>query len=72
MKKYRVALHPDAETDISSSYQWGCRVWGQKQANARGPAVTSYAIEVAVELEWFDCYYIYSIYQAVFWVDHIV
>jgi plasmid stabilization system protein ParE len=35
MKKYKVILHPDAETDISSSYQWGCRVWGEKQAQTR-------------------------------------
>src|SRR5712675_2158284 len=33
MKKYSVVFHPDAETDISSSYQWGRRVWGDKQAN---------------------------------------
>lgn len=32
MKKYRVVFHPDAETDIESSYQWGRRVWGDKQA----------------------------------------
>jgi plasmid stabilization system protein ParE len=34
MKKYSVIFHPDAETDISSSYQWGRRVWGDKQAKA--------------------------------------
>ena len=32
MKEYKVILHPDAETDISSSYEWGCRVWGQQKA----------------------------------------
>jgi len=32
MKKYSVIFHPDAETDISSSYRWGRRVWGDKQA----------------------------------------
>ncbi|MBA3513929.1 MAG: type II toxin-antitoxin system RelE/ParE family toxin [Pyrinomonadaceae bacterium] len=32
MKKYRVVFHPDAETDIASSYQWGCREWGEGQA----------------------------------------
>jgi plasmid stabilization system protein ParE len=32
MKKYKVILHPEAETDIASSYKWGCRVWGEKQA----------------------------------------
>ncbi len=31
MKKYRVILHPDAEKDISSSYEWGCRVWGKER-----------------------------------------
>ena len=34
MKRYSVIFHPDAETDISSSYQWGRRVWGDKQAKA--------------------------------------
>src|SRR5205807_2666050 len=34
MKKYIVILHREAETDISSSYKWGCRVWGEKQAKA--------------------------------------
>jgi plasmid stabilization system protein ParE len=34
MKKYTVIFHPDAETDIDSSYQWGCRVWGEKRAQA--------------------------------------
>ena len=33
MKKYRVILHPGAETDINSLYEWGCRVWGKKRAN---------------------------------------
>lgn len=34
MKKYSVIFHPEAETDISSSYRWGRRVWGDKQAKA--------------------------------------
>ena len=34
MKKYTVVLHPDAETDIESSYQWGRRAWGLEQAKA--------------------------------------
>jgi len=33
MKKYSVIFHPDAETDITSSYEWGRRVWGHNQAN---------------------------------------
>ena len=32
MKKYRVILHPDAETDIQSSFEWGCRTWGRENA----------------------------------------
>ena len=32
MKKYNVLFHPDAETDISSSYEWGWRVWGEPNA----------------------------------------
>lgn len=35
MKRYSVIFHPDAETDINSSYQWGHQVWGDKQAKAR-------------------------------------
>ena len=34
MKKYLVIFHPNAETDISSAYQWGRQVWGDKQAIA--------------------------------------
>lgn len=34
MKKYSVIFHPDAETDVSSSYQWGRRFWGDKRAKA--------------------------------------
>lgn len=32
MKKYKVILHPDAETDISSAFEWGCRAWGEENA----------------------------------------
>ena len=32
MKKYKVILHPDAELDISSSFKWGCRAWGNEKA----------------------------------------
>jgi plasmid stabilization system protein ParE len=32
MKKYKVILHPDAESDIESSFKWGCRAWGEKNA----------------------------------------
>ena len=34
MKKYKVMFHPDAEMDIDSSFQWGCRTWGRKNAKA--------------------------------------
>ena len=34
MKKYRVILHPDAETDINSSFEWGSRAWGRENAKA--------------------------------------
>jgi plasmid stabilization system protein ParE len=34
MKRYKVILHPDAETDIDSSFEWGGRAWGQKNAKA--------------------------------------
>ena len=34
MKRHSVIFHPDAETDISSSYQWGRGVWGDQRAKA--------------------------------------
>src|SRR6266496_5182599 len=34
MRKYKVILHPDAETDINSAYKWGCQAWGEEKANA--------------------------------------
>jgi len=33
-KKYILTVHPDAEMDIDSSFQWGCRRWGSKNAKA--------------------------------------
>lgn len=32
MKKYKVILHPDAESDVESSFKWGCRMWGEENA----------------------------------------
>ncbi len=32
MKKYQVILHPDPEIDLSNSFEWGCRAWGEKNA----------------------------------------
>ena len=32
MKKYTVVFHADAETDVASSYLWGCKVWGEERA----------------------------------------
>jgi len=32
MKKYKVTLHPDAETDISFAFEWGRRTWGEENA----------------------------------------
>jgi toxin ParE1/3/4 len=32
MKKYKVILHPDAELDIQSLFEWGCHTWGQEKA----------------------------------------
>ena len=34
MKKYKVILHSDAETDISSAFEWGRRAWGEENARA--------------------------------------
>src|SRR5215216_3447322 len=32
MEKYKVILHSDAESDIESSFKWGCRAWGEQAA----------------------------------------
>ena len=32
MKQYKVILHSDAESDIESSFKWGCRAWGEQDA----------------------------------------
>lgn len=32
MKKYKVILHSDAESDIESSFNWGRRAWGEENA----------------------------------------
>jgi plasmid stabilization system protein ParE len=32
MKRFKVVLHPDAEADITSIFEWGCRAWGRKEA----------------------------------------
>jgi len=40
MKKYKVTLHPDAEMDINSSFEWGCRAWGKENATAWGQTAT--------------------------------
>jgi len=32
MKRYKVILHSDAESDIESSFKWGCRAWGENNA----------------------------------------
>ena len=34
MKKYKIVLHPDAELDINSSFEWGCQNWGRQNAAA--------------------------------------
>jgi plasmid stabilization system protein ParE len=32
MKRYAVVFEESAQTDVRSSYDWGCRVWGKKEA----------------------------------------
>ena len=32
MKRYAVVLEESAQTDVRRSYDWGCRVWGKKEA----------------------------------------
>lgn len=33
MKRYKVIFLPTAKTDMQTSYEWGCRVWGVQEAN---------------------------------------
>ena len=32
MKRYAVVFEVSAQTDVRESYEWGCRVWGKKEA----------------------------------------
>lgn len=32
MKRYDVVFEDSAQTDVRGSYDWGCRVWGKKEA----------------------------------------
>ena len=32
MKRYAVVFEVSAQTDVRGSYDWGCRVWGKKEA----------------------------------------
>jgi plasmid stabilization system protein ParE len=33
MKRHKVVFLPTAITDMQTSYDWGCRVWGVEEAN---------------------------------------
>jgi len=32
MKRYVVIFEESAQADVRESYEWGCRVWGKKEA----------------------------------------
>jgi len=32
MKRYAVVFEESAQADVRKSYDWGCRVWGKKEA----------------------------------------
>jgi plasmid stabilization system protein ParE len=32
MKRYAVVFEDSAQADVRASYEWGCRVWGKKEA----------------------------------------
>ena len=32
MKRYVVIFEHSAQTDVTESYEWGCRVWGRREA----------------------------------------
>jgi plasmid stabilization system protein ParE len=33
MKRYAVVFEQSAQADVRNSYDWGCRVWGRKEAD---------------------------------------
>lgn len=33
MKRYDVVFEESAQADVRASYDWGCRVWGKKEAH---------------------------------------
>ena len=32
MKRYEVVFEESAQADVRSSYDWGCRIWGKREA----------------------------------------
>ena len=32
MKRYAVVFEESAQADVRDSYEWGCRVWGEREA----------------------------------------
>jgi plasmid stabilization system protein ParE len=32
MKRYAVVFEESAQADVGESYEWGCRVWGKREA----------------------------------------
>jgi plasmid stabilization system protein ParE len=35
MKRYAIVFEDSAQSDVRTSYDWGCRVWGKKEAQQR-------------------------------------
>jgi plasmid stabilization system protein ParE len=35
MKRYAVVFEESAQTDVRESYNWGCPVWGKREAQQR-------------------------------------
>ena len=33
MKRYAIVFEETAQADVRTSYDWGCRFWGKKEAN---------------------------------------
>jgi plasmid stabilization system protein ParE len=45
MKRFAVVFEESAQTDVRDSYDWGCRVWGKRQAQKWASQLRSAAIE---------------------------
>src|ERR1700682_5927255 len=45
MKRYVVVFEESAQADVRGSYDWGCRVWGKRQAQRWARQLRSAVLE---------------------------